>query len=79
MQFLETWSEVKFKVTVTQIWYATLRHPKRHPHSKLEIPTSNILREKSLAIYFEDSQFKRNRTFDFIVSKIYVDKRSRAR
>ena len=30
----------------------------------------NILREKSLAIYFEDSQFRRNRTFNFIVSKI---------
>ena len=37
-----------------------------------------ILREKSLAIYFEDSQFRRNRTFNFIVSKIYhyVDKPS---
>ena len=39
----------------------------------------NILREKSLAIYFEDSQFRRNRTFNFKVSKIYVDKRSRVR
>ena len=39
----------------------------------------NILREKSLAIYFEDSQFRRNRTFNFIVSKIYVDKCSRVR
>ena len=38
-----------------------------------------ILREKSLAIYFGDSQFRRNRTFNFIVSKIYVDKRSRVR
>ena len=28
MQFLETMSEVK--VTVTQGWYATLRHPKMH-------------------------------------------------
>ena len=35
-----------------------------------------ILREKSLAIYFGDSQFRRNRNFNFIVSKIYVDKRS---
>ena len=34
---------------------------------------------KSLAIYFEDSQFRRNRTFNFIVSKIYVDKGSRVR
>ena len=39
----------------------------------------NILREKSLAIYFEDSQFRRNMTFNFIVSNIYVDKRSRVR
>ena len=38
-----------------------------------------ILREKSLAIYFGDSQFKRNRTFNFTVTKIYVDKRSRVR
>ena len=30
---------------------------------------NNILREKSLAIYFEDSQFIRVRTFNFIVSK----------
>ena len=37
----------------------------------------HILREKSLAIYFGDSQFRRNRTFNFIVSKIFVDKRSR--
>ena len=36
-----------------------------------------ILREKSLAIYFENSQFKSNMTFNFIVSKIYADKRSR--
>ena len=34
MQFLETRSEVKFKVTVTQLWYATLCHPKMHPHTK---------------------------------------------
>ena len=38
-----------------------------------------ILREKSLAIYFGDSQFRRNRTSNFIVSKIYVDKHSRVR
>ena len=37
---LKTRSEVKFKVTVTQLWYATLRHPKMHPHTKLGIPTS---------------------------------------
>ena len=39
----------------------------------------NILREKSLAIYFEDSQFRRNMTLNFIVSLIYVDERSRVR
>ena len=44
MQFLETRSEVKFKVTVTQLWYATLRHPKMHPHTKFEIPSSNNMR-----------------------------------
>ena len=38
-----------------------------------------ILGEKSLAIYFEDSQFRRNRTFISILSNIYVDKRSRIR
>ena len=38
-----------------------------------------ILREKSLAINFEDSQFRRNGTFNFIMSKMYVDKRSRVR
>ena len=26
---------------MTQLWYATLRHPKMHPHAKFEIPTSN--------------------------------------
>ena len=45
MQFLETRSEVKFKVTVTQLWYATLRHSKMHLHTKFEIPTSNIIRD----------------------------------
>ena len=44
MQFLEIRSEVKFKVTVTQLWYVTLRHPKMHPHTKFEIPTSNNMR-----------------------------------
>ena len=35
---IKTKSEVK--VTVTRKWYATLGHPKMHPHSKLGIPTS---------------------------------------
>ena len=45
MQFLEIRSEVKFKVTVTQLWYATLPHPKMHSHTKFEIPTSNNIRD----------------------------------
>ena len=45
MQFLETRPEVKFKVTMTQLWYATLRHSKMHPHIKLEIPTLNNIRD----------------------------------
>ena len=44
MQFLETRSVVKFKVTVTQLWYATLRHPKMHHLTKFELPTSNNMR-----------------------------------
>ena len=40
MQFLETRSEVKFKVIVTQFWYATLSHFKMHPHTKFEIPSA---------------------------------------
>ena len=39
----------------------------------------SILREKSLAIYFGDSQFRRNMTFNFIVSNIYAVKRWRIR
>ena len=31
--------------------------------------------KKSLAIYFWESQFRRNRIFNFIISKRYVDKR----
>ena len=44
MQFLETRSEVKFKVTVTLLWYETLGHPKMHPHTKFEMPTSNNIK-----------------------------------
>ena len=35
---LKTRPEVK--VTVTRNWYATLSHPKMHPHTKFGIPTS---------------------------------------
>ena len=45
MQFLGTRSEVKFKVKVTQLWYATLRYPKKHPQTKFEIPTLNNVRD----------------------------------
>ena len=52
MQFLETRSEIKFKVTVTQLWYATLPHPKMHSHTKFEIPTSNYIRDMLLTRLF---------------------------
>ena len=42
---LKTRSEVKFKVTVTQLLYATLCHPKMHPHTEFEIPTSKNIRD----------------------------------
>ena len=42
---LKNRSEVKFKVTVTQLLYATLFHPKMHQHTKFEIPTSNNIRD----------------------------------
>ena len=45
--------------------------------SPIQMHRPYILREKRLAIYFRDSQLRRNMTFNFIVSKIYVDKRSR--
>ena len=38
--FLKRWSMVK--VTVTFKWYVSLRHLKMHPHTKLEILTSNL-------------------------------------
>ena len=37
---MKTKSEVKVKVTVTRKCYATLHHPKMHPHTKFGIPTS---------------------------------------
>ena len=45
MQRLETRSEVKFKVKVTQSWYATLCHPKMHSQTKFEILTSNNIKD----------------------------------
>ena len=45
MQFLETRSEVKFKVTVIQLWYAALSYLQMHRHTKFEIHTSNNIRD----------------------------------
>ena len=42
---IKTKSEVKVKVTVTRKWYATLCHPKMHPHTKFGIPTSKDIGE----------------------------------
>ena len=39
MPILETRSEVKIKVAVTQGWYSTLCYPKVHAHTKFGIPT----------------------------------------
>ena len=39
------------KVTVTQKWYATLRNPKMHPHTKFGIPTS-----KNIGRYAPDTK-----------------------
>ena len=52
---------------------------KRGGQSLVLVGYKYILREKSLAIYFEDSQFRKNRSFNLKVSNIYVDKRSRVR
>ena len=56
MQFLETRSEVKFKVTVIQLWYVTLLHPKMHPHTKFEIPTSNNIRDMLRTRFFKKTR-----------------------
>ena len=43
MLILETRSEVKVKVTPKR--YATLCHPKVHPHTKFVVPSSNNIRD----------------------------------
>ena len=43
MIILEMSSEVK--VTVTPKWYATLCHPKIHPHTNFRIPTLNDIED----------------------------------
>ena len=45
------------------------------PTPSLEVQTKH----KTLALDCTYSQFRRNRTFNFILSNIYVDKRSRIR
>ena len=67
-------------MTLTHIWQ--IRFNKSFLLNMAFISSSemeNILREKSLAIHFEDSQFRRNRTFNFILSNIYDNKRSQIR
>ena len=49
MQILETGSEVE--VAVTQRQYATLPHPRMHPHTR-GIPTSNSIRDMLRAQLF---------------------------
>ena len=46
MIILKTRSEVK--VTATQKWYATLRHPKMYPHTRFGIPTSKNIGDMHL-------------------------------
>ena len=45
---LKTRSEVMVKVTVTQKWYATLRHPKMYPYTKFGVPTSKNIGDMDL-------------------------------
>ena len=42
---IKTQSEVKVKISVTRKWYATLSHPKMHPHTKFGIPTSKNIED----------------------------------
>ena len=42
----------KVKVTVTQLWYVTLRHQKLHPHTKFGIPTFNNIRDMLRTRFF---------------------------
>ena len=54
--------------------------PVLHRPEVVDIGVNTIYTEgKILAIYFEDSHFRRIRTFNFILSNIYVDKRSQIR
>ena len=48
---IKTKSEVKVKVTVTRKLYATLSHPKMHPHTKFGIPTSKNIRVGSHMVF----------------------------
>ena len=53
---IKTKSEVKVKVTVTQKWYVTLRHPKMHPHTKFGIPTSKNIGDMHRTQRWTDGQ-----------------------
>ena len=45
MQFLETRSEVKFKVIVTRLWHAPILNPLIHLHTEFEIPNLKNIRD----------------------------------
>ena len=51
---IQTSSEVK--VTVTQKWYATLRHPKIHLHTEFGIPTSKNIGDMHRTLSGRDGQ-----------------------
>ena len=57
---LKTWSKVN--VTVTRIWYVTLRHPKMHFHTKFKIPTSKYITPDSKQFLETRSEVKVNVT-----------------
>ena len=48
MIILKSRSEVK--VTVTQKWYATIGHPKKHPLTKFGIPTSKNIEKMAILV-----------------------------
>ena len=72
MIYMHVTEKFKFKQ-----WWLALKHSSlRLVLSETSLGRSEyILREISLAINFGDSRFRRNRIFNFKISKIYVDKR----
>ena len=82
MQFLETRSEVKFKDTVTQLWYALRRHSKMHHHTNFGIPNSKNIGDMHLTrsgmdgltdrwtvrlLYASQSSFGGTKIVDFLI------------